>query len=141
MNKRADTNLLMNDIVFLVLFTLFFLVMFWFVTSYSNGCAFYEDFYAKEIARTINGAEVGTKIIVDVTPLAISASKSGKPINDIVYLDNVNNKVVVSCRLSSATSFNFFNDVDVTDFRVESPSGSSISTRFIFNVKERKNEL
>ena len=142
MDKRGDTSIMMDTIMHIVVFILFFLVMFWFVNSYSNGAAFWEDFYAKEIVRVINGAEPGMEFKIDVTPLAVAAFKLNKPIKDTIYIDNVNNKVVVSSRISTGTSFGFFNDVDVVDWSVEGPSGKPENTRFIFKVKERgRNDL
>ena len=52
----------------------------------------------------------------------------------------MNNRVVVSSRLNTGTSFSFFKDVDVVDFYVESVSGNSETTRFIFKVKERQRD-
>jgi len=140
MNKRADTDFIMNYVIYVVLFLLFFLGMFYFVNSHSNGSAFYEDFYAKEIAGVINNAEPGMEFKIDVTPVAAIAFKKGKPVEDIVLIDNVNNRVVVSSRLNTGTSFSFFKDVDVVDFYVESVSGNSETTRFIFKVKERQRD-
>jgi len=137
MNKRGDTSIMMDSIIHIILFILFFSMMFWFVNSYQNGSAFWEDFYAKEISRVINNAQAGMELKIDVTPLAVTAFKNGKPINDIISIDNVNNKVSVSSRRNGGTSFGFFNDVDIVDFYVETPSGSAESTQFIFKVKER----
>lgn len=133
---------MMDTIMHIIIFIMFFLVMFWFVNSYSNGAAFWEDFYAKEIVRMINGAEVGMEFKIDVTPLAVAAFKLNKPIKDTISVDNVNNKVVVSSRLGTGTSFGFFNDVDVIYLPPEGPSGKPENTRFIFKVKERgRNDL
>ena len=137
MERRGDTNLIMNNIIYLLLFILFFMVMFWFVNSYSNGSAFYEDFYSKEIVSIVNKAEPGMEFKIDVSRVAGIAFKNGKPLKDIVSVDNVNNRITVSSRLNAGTSFNFFNDVDIVEWSVEVPSGKPESTRFIFKVKDR----
>ncbi len=137
MDKKGDTSTMMDTIIHIVIFILFFLVMFFFVTSYSNGATFWEDFYSKEIVRVVNGAEPGMEFKIDVTSLAVIAVKNGKPIKDIISVDNVNNKVVVSSRLNSGTSFGFFKDVDVVEWKTEAPSGRSENTQFIFKVKEK----
>ena len=138
MDKRGDTSIMMNSIIYIIIFILFFSLMFWFVGSYSNGSALWEDFYSKEIVRLINTAKPGEEFKIDVTPLAVVASRSGKPIKDIVSVDNVNNQIIVSTKLNSGVSFKFFNDVDIVDWFVESPSGSPDSTRFIFKVVEEQ---
>ncbi len=113
--------------------------MFWFVLSYSNGSAFMEDFYAKEIVMMINDAEAGQKLALDVTKLASVAVKNGKQIRDMILVDNVNNKIIVSTRLTTGTSFAFFNDVIVANWRVELFSGSSKTSQFIFEIREGRN--
>lgn len=140
MNKRGDTNSMMNTIIYLVIFILFFIGMFWFISSYSNRSGFFEDFYAKEIAEVINSAEQGMSFKVDITPLAIVSSKNGKPLKDIITIDNVNNRVIASSKLNTGVSFGFFNDVDVVDWRVEGPSGGAENTRFIFKIVEKQRD-
>jgi len=138
MEKRGAVNIGMDVIIYLIIVTSVFLIMLWFVNSYSNGSAFYEDFYSKEIANIINNAKPGMEFKIDITPVAVIAAKNGKPVKDTVYVNNVNNEVIVSSRLNSGTSFNFFNDVDVIYSPPESPSGLSDRTRFIFKIVEKK---
>ena len=141
-DKKGSNNVVMDNLYSLILVILFLMLIFLLINSNLNNGAFYEDFYAKEISRLINSVEPGIEFKIDVTPLAVSASKSGKPILDIIQIDNVNNSVVTSSRLDTGTSFDFFRDVDVVDFYVESPSGMNDRTRFIFKVVEkRRNEL
>ena len=135
MERRGDV--IYDTIVHTIIFVLFFSGTFWFVSSYTNGAAFWEDFYAKEIVALIDKAEPGMKFTIDVTPLAIVASRTGVPVRDVVSFDNVHNKVVVRTRLGSGTSFSFFNDLDVVYSPVVSPSGSSVSTQLVFEVKEK----
>jgi len=142
MERRGDTNLIMTNIIYLLLFIFFFMVMFWFVNSYSDRSAFYEDFYSKEIVSIINKAEPGMEIKIDVSRVAVIAFKKTKPIEDIIYVDNVNNQIIVSSRLNAGTSFGFFNDVDIVEWKTEGPSGRPENTQFMFKVKERgRNEL
>ncbi len=146
MNKKGDTTILMDTIQHLVIFILFFAIMFWFVLSYSNGSAFMEDFYAKEIIMLINNAVPGQKLAIDVTKLAGVAIKNGKPVRDIISVDNVNNRIITSTRLNAGTSFVFVNDVDIIYRPVELLSGSSKTSQFIFEIRagrkiqEQKNE-
>ena len=141
MNKRA-LNLFNSNFVYLVIFVLFLYFMFLLIESYSNNATFYEEFYSKEIARIINGAEPGMEFKIDISPLALSASKNEKPIGEIVTIDNVNNQVITSARLGTGTSFGFFSDIDIVDWKVESPSGGQDRTRLIFKVVgKQRNEI
>ncbi len=141
MNKRGDTTILMDTIMHLVIFILFFAIMFWFVLSYSNGSVFVEDFYAKEIALMINNAVPGQKLAVDVTKLASVAVKNGKPVRDMISVDNVYNRIIVSTRLNTGTSFAFINDVDIIYRPIELSSESSKTSQFIFEVREGRKKL
>ena len=82
------------------------------------------------------------EIKIDVSRVAVIAFKKTKPIEDIIYVDNVNNQIIVSSRLNAGTSFGFFNDVDIVEWKTEGPSGRPENTQFMFKVKERgRNEL
>ncbi|MBM3206700.1 MAG: hypothetical protein FJZ43_03720 [Candidatus Staskawiczbacteria bacterium] len=136
MDKRA--NIVMDNLIHIVIFAMFFGIMFWGIGSYSDGSALIEDIYAKEIVRLINAAEPGMSFKLDVSKLAVVANKNGKKFEETIYVDNVNNELRVSSRLGSGTIYKFFNDVDIVNFRVESVSGNSIATRFLFEVVERQ---
>ncbi len=136
MGRRA--SIVMDNIIHIIIFCLFFAIMFWGIGSYSNGSAMLEDIYAKEIARVINTAEPGMSFKMDISKIESVAYKNGKNFADIVDIDNVNNEVIVSSRLTTGTAYKFFNDVDIVNFRVEAVSGNSQDTRFIFEVKERQ---
>jgi hypothetical protein len=138
MDKRGDTSLAMDSIMYLIICALVFIALLWFVNSYEKGSAFYEDFYAKEIVGAINSAKPGMELKVDISNIAEIALENGKSVGSIVAVDNVNNLITVSSRLNSGTSFGFFNDVDIVDFRVELPGGNSQTTQFIFRVKENQ---
>lgn len=140
MDKKA--SIVMDNIIHIIIFALFFAIMFWGISSYSNGSALLEDIYAKEIARVINAAEPGMSFKMDISKIAAVAYNNGKKFEDIVNVDNVNNEIVVSSRLTTGTAYKFFNDVDIINFRVEAVSGKAESTRFIFDVvkKQRSEE-
>lgn len=136
MNKKA--NIVMDNIIHIIIFAMFFAIMFWGISSYSDGSALLEDIYAKEIARVINTAEPGMSFKIDISKIAAVAYGNGKKFEDLVTIDNVNNEVKVSSRLSSGTTYRFFNDVDIVNFRVEAASGNSQDTRFVFEVVEKQ---
>lgn len=136
MIKRA--SIVMDNLIHIIIFAMFFSIMFWGISSYSNGSALLEDIYAKEIVRVINTAEPGMSFKIDISKIAAVANKNGKNFADIVYIDNVQNEVRVSSRLNTGTAYKFFNEVDIVNFRVEAVSGDSLGTKFIFEVKEKQ---
>lgn len=137
-NKRGSfRNQLSNNILYLIFFLLFFVMMLYFVLRFQNGVALWEEFYASEIARVINSAEPGSEVYLDVTFATGLAFKSGtRDFNRIFSFDNVNNKVIVRLKPNSGTSYEFFSDVDVADWRVEEVSGDIDTNRLIFYVEE-----
>ncbi len=137
MNKRGE-GILYDNLIFTFLFLVFFMLMFYFVTGYQDSATYWEDFYAKQISLQINKAQPGSEITLDVTELAVIAIKNGKNYREIISVDNVNNRVSISVRNGAGTSFTFFKDLDVVEPRIEVPSGTGTTTRFIFKVKEKQ---
>lgn len=135
MNKKG---ILYDAIIYIIIFILFFSGMFWFVLSYSDGAVFFGNFYTSEVAFMINQAEQGMKFELDITPLAILASKRNFPIREIISFDNVNNLVLVKTGVNTLTSFSFFNDVDIVNPKIVPPSGSATTTQLFFEIAEKK---
>jgi len=119
MEKRGKiSQLLMQNILYLILLVVAFAVLAGFVGQQREGAAFYEDFYAKEIARIIDLAEAGDEIVLDVHSATEIAQKNDVPFDQIFFFDSANDKIGV--RLSARrTNFNWFNDVDIVDDEIE----------------------
>ena len=141
MQRRGDTHIILDSIIHIVIFILFFSGMFWFVTSYNDGAVLWEDFYAKQIANLINNAEPGMEIKVDVTRISGIAIKRGKDVKRIVDIDNVNNRVIVDLRNKKGASFAYFNNVDIIDWKVVQLSGGATTNRFEFKVIEKQRRV
>lgn len=136
MDNKA--NIVMDNIIHIVIFAIFFSIMFWGISSYSDGSALLEDLYAKEIARVINTAEPGMSFKIDISKIAVIAFNNGKAFSDIIDIDNINNEIRVSSRLTSGTAYKFFNDVDVVNWEVVPVSDNAEGTRFVFEVREKQ---
>jgi hypothetical protein len=111
MEKRG--RVIINSVMHIVYALIFLSILLLFVYGYKDGAAFWEDFYAKEIAYLINKAEPGTDVNLDVTRISEIALDNGKEIGKIVSINNVKNTVTVSLRNAKGTSFRYFNDVDI----------------------------
>lgn len=136
MDNKA--NIVMDNIIHIVIFAIFFSIMFWGISSYSDGSALLEDLYAKEIARVINTAEPGMSFKIDISKIAVIAFNNGKAFSDIIDIDNINNEIRVSSRLTSGTAYKFFNDVDVVNWGVVPVSDKAEGTKFVFEVREKQ---
>lgn len=138
MNKRGIGEILTNNLIYIILFLVFFMLMFYFVVGFQDGASVWEDFYAKELAKIVDGSEPGTEIYLDITEITAIAFRNGKTKNKIVRFDNVNNEIVVSLTHKGGTAFSFFNDVDVVESRVELISGGIETNRLYFKILERQ---
>mgnify|MGYP001620115309 CR=1 FL=1 len=145
MNRRGDLSdsVMMNYVLYFILLVVFTILMFYFITGFQEGAFGLEDIYAKALVRIIDSSEPGQEIYIDVTELTVIAFKNKKGRSDIFNFDNVNNKITVSLRKGSGTSFNYFNEVDVVgwDLEVPSPGAGPEVNRLYFKIAEAaKNE-
>ena len=143
MNKKGGGSLgdsvAVNYIVYLILLVVVFFGMFYYITGFQDGAFALEDIYAKEIVSVINSAGPGEEVYLDVTkPTGVAFDNKKNP-SDIFIFDNANNKITVSLRKGTGTSFSYFNNVDVVDYRLETPSvGAGANTnRIYFKIAEK----
>jgi len=136
--KGAASDVLKLQVVFLILFVVFFGLMIYYVGAYQDGVILWEDFYAKEVSRLINNAEPGTEFSLDITNIAAIGAKNGRDtISDIFAFDNKNKLVIVSLEAGKGSRFPFYNDVDVRIIRGE--PGLDGVVRFNFEVVRASN--
>ena len=124
MEKRG--RILHINLLYIIILIIFFVGGILILGGYRNNAVFWEEFYAKEITKMINAAEPGTEIVIDVSKASEIAEKSGKKnFNELFVFDNADNKVIVSLKPGSATSYKYFNDVEITGWRIELLSGGA----------------
>jgi len=110
MNKKGD-EILFEQIIFIVLNLVFFLLLLAFVFNSASGAFVTEQFYAKEIALLIDTAEPGTMISLDITDAYNIAKNNNLDIQNIINIEN--SDVIVKLGGSRAYVFRFFNDVKI----------------------------
>ena len=114
MNKKAKTNLLMNNLSYLILLIIFFLGMLAFVYLQSNGAAVWEDYYAKEIVKVVDLSTPGDTIVLDVHKGTGIAKSNQIGYEEIFQFDNLNHEVCVKLSKGRASCFSYVNNVTVT---------------------------
>ena len=136
MNKKgsAGDNLASWYLLYLIILVVFFVLAFYYITAYQDGAALWEDFYSKQVVRMIDNAKPGDEFHLDVSVPSKIAFKKGYDVQKIFDFDNVNNQVIVKLSTGQGTSFGYFNNVDVVDWKVELPSGDPNSNRLYFKV-------
>jgi len=110
--KKADTVVL-ETTIFLVLNIVFVALLLIFVYTAKEGAFIYEQIYAKQIALLIDNAEPNMTVGLDIGKAVEIAKKNNKPLDEIVMLDNNENKVTVSLSSRGGHSFRYFSDYDI----------------------------
>lgn len=131
---KGELNLLDWNFAYLIIFLLFFVSLFFFVNSNKDNAAYWEDYYAKEIALVIDRANPGENYEIDVTK-AINIASRNKNADRIFDFDNVKKEVIVNLGEGYGTRYRFLNDVTVSDWNVELVSGGIESSRLVFGIK------
>lgn len=114
MNKRGDAdNILTSNVIYIVLFAVAFLGLFLYIVSFQDGALLWQDFYAKEIAISIDSLSPTADVNVSMSNVLPIALKHHVPLEKIVTVDNVNHLVEVRLTSDSVSRFPFFADVEI----------------------------
>jgi len=106
--KRGATELVMENLIFIILNIAFFASLLVFVVNSSSGNYAYEQLYAKKIAFMIDMARPGTNITLRLDELFRRASKNGFSGN-VVSIDPKTNAVLVKVSERSGYEMRHFN--------------------------------
>ncbi len=136
-------DIIWDNAIYLIVLVLFFMGMFVFLQQQTNGAGVWEDFYAKEIAKTVNLAKPGDEIKLDVQKATIVAKKSKvDSFNHLFEFDNVNSKVCISLnRGGRKTCYSYYNNVDIIDYKIDLGASESGGNLLEFKVIEKQKEV
>lgn len=140
MNKKAELNdLLEGNTVYIVLTVLFVAGMVFFVSSYKNNAAVWEDYYAKEIAKLIDLSKPGDEIIIDIQkPSEIAIKNEIRSMSEMIEIDNFEKRVWIKLSPGRKSGYGFFNDVDVIVSKPEfGVPGNVITLKIIPSQKSK----
>ncbi|RMD66722.1 hypothetical protein D6817_03530 [Candidatus Pacearchaeota archaeon] len=136
--KRGASERLNDEVVFLIIFAVFIAVMVFYVGNRANNAAFWEDFYAKELAKMINLAKPGDEFRLDVHKATEIAQKNKvKSFSEIFVFDNAKSEVCVKLSPGSAKCYSYFVKLDVVDEELELAAPKNMLK---FKVIEKVNE-
>jgi len=112
MHKKGEVNELVSIIAYFVMYS--------HISSYKNGAAVWEDFYAKEISKILNSAKPGDQLSLDVD-MAGNIARENKVFNDkeMFNFDNEKNEVCVKLNTGKKSCYSYFNNVEVIGWRVD----------------------
>lgn len=122
-------ELLVGTTVYVILMVLFAIGLLAAIWKYSHDAAYFESFYAKEIARVVNSAEHGDEIVLDVhraTEIAQKNGVEGAALRHVIRFDGARQEVVVGLRKTGETRFSYFNEVVIADAQIEEERGKNV---------------
>ena len=142
MNRKAKLNdLITSNVVYFILVALFVIGLSVFVFGQMNGSGVWSEYYAKEIVKVINLAEPGDEFVLDIHKgTVISSHNDVRSYSDMFRVDNANNEICVRLAYSSRTCYNYFNDVDIEDWKVDLGVGKDGGNVLSFKVVEVKRD-
>ena len=124
MDKRGDgEDFLMRNLIYIVVVIAFFVIMYGFLVSHDGDARKWEEFYAKELSLAVDTSNAGTEFAIDVTPLTKIAFKKGVSKDEAIIFDNGRNEVIVKATNKGATTFRFFNELNVEGVHLELAAG------------------
>lgn len=119
MDFRGESKLLSMNVLVGIIVLLFFAGSLYWINGYRNHAAFWEDFYAKEIARLIDVSEPNNELFIDVTQATRIAARENVDLTTLFLFDNEHHTVTVRLAPHSARSFSFFKNVTVINEGVD----------------------
>lgn len=139
MDKRGEiSDYFQWTVVYVLIFAVFFISAFFIISGNLKNAAFWEEFYAKEIARVIDLSESRDVISLDITQATKIAQKNGKDVSkaeELFSFDEIQGTVVVSLRQGTGTSYSYFMNRSLDSYRIELISGEIDKNRLVMVVK------
>lgn len=123
MNKRGQESgmhesQIWSEILYLLILAVFVFIVLGAISQQKSNAGFWEDFYAKEIARIVDYSSAGTEIELNVHRATEIALKNGVSFSEVFDFDNKNNEIIVKLSSDRKTNFYWFSDVDVVADRL-----------------------
>ncbi|MDO8564300.1 MAG: hypothetical protein Q7R87_04785 [Nanoarchaeota archaeon] len=118
-NKRGESYL-EGNVVYIILFILFLMSGMAFLYKYQNNVYFWEQYYSYTIAKSVNNAQVGDRVELNMGRSIELANKEGiADYKKLVSFDNTKKEVVVSLQKGKKTTYSFLRNYNVNDVIIE----------------------
>ncbi len=133
-NKKGETTLLVENIIFLVLNMLFFAILIAFIVQQSSGAALLEQTYSKKVALLVDQAKPGMIIKLNLEEgMNVAAKDKIAPTAILTVQDNF---IKVKLADGGGQEYHFFNDVDVKIFP-ETDDNGDYSGVYVLTVNRK----
>lgn len=123
MNRRAESDLgdlLKENFIYLLFVILFTVGMVTYVYSVRNNAGVWEDFYAKELAKSINYAQAGDTLTIDIQDITnIAMDNKIRDFNSLFSVNSEKQQICVGLSTGGKSCFSYFNDVRISQLSVK----------------------
>ncbi|MEK6910896.1 MAG: hypothetical protein AABW82_03915 [Nanoarchaeota archaeon] len=118
-NNKGE-GYLEENVIYIILFILFLMSGMAFLYKYQNNVYFWEQYYSYTIAKSVNNAQVGDRVELNMDRAVELSRKEGiADYKQIVSFDNVKKEVSVSLQKGKKTSYSFLRNYDINDVLIE----------------------
>jgi hypothetical protein len=111
-DKKAKTSMFLDQFIYIIIVTIFFAALLFFVVRAGSNATIYEQIYSKKIGLAIDKAKPGTNITLDVREM-YKISKKNKYEGGIIKIDNNDNKIIVTLVSGKGYTYRLFSDNDI----------------------------
>jgi hypothetical protein len=139
----SEGSPLLDNVIFIVLLAGAIVLVGLMVWGRMNGGETWADITIKEISRTINMAEPGDKIEIDIHDESIVAKRNDVPnLDEIFSVDNEKNQACLKLSKGTKRCFYFFNEVDITNIKLVSGAFTETERNLLtFEIAESGQEV
>lgn len=111
MNHHGQSDITGENVIFVVVNLIFFIMLMLFIFRAGTGAYFFEQYYAKQIATLVDDAKPGTNIALDATDAYDTAKKNNIDFKNIVRAEN--NTIIVQLAKGRYYQHPFYNNVSL----------------------------
>jgi len=134
MDNKAKSNILWDNVIYLLILVLFIAMISTYIWLQMNGTGVWSQYYSKEIVKVINLASPGDEISLDVHKATEVADENRVPFEEIFTFDTTQNELCVKLSLGRKTCYSYLNEVNVTEDKIQLASPVNILT---FKIQEK----
>jgi len=111
---KGKSGLIESGVIFIILNIIFFILLSVFIFNMSGNELVYEQTYSKQVALIVDSAKPNMSVSIDVTKINEIAKENEKNIEEVFFVDNENNKIIVSLNKKGGYEYRYFSDYNVS---------------------------
>ena len=126
MNNRGGTNLIAQNVIFIILNVIFLVIIIVFLVSKMSSASVFEEKYAKEVALALDSASPGMIITINMKDALDVARKNLGEANLDKVLKINGNLVTVNLQGGKGYTYSFFNSVNISNYYLDKSDDSYV---------------